>query len=147
MIGNVSQASNVTAVPPTHDTRIRTGAVAILVLLLAELLLGDLLAMVGSPYPVGYLAAHIALSILLVGLVAHVLVRSTRTPSRPARLAAGLTFVSTLGATLGGTVFLLGGGADAALYAMEGLGGIALLGAILLIVWGSVEIPSTPTAP
>jgi len=145
--GTVSQASNEAAVPPARDTRIRVGAVAIFVLLLAELLLGNQLAVVGSPYPVGYLAAHIVLSILLIGFTAHVLVRSTRLPSRPAKVVAGLTFLSAVGATIGGTVFLLSGGGSNALYAMEGLGGLAVLGAILLIVFGSVEIPVKPATP
>jgi hypothetical protein len=145
--GNAPQASGVAAVGPTRDTRIRLGAAAILVLLLAELLLGNQLAVVGSPYPVGYLAAHVVLSILLIGLTAHVLVRSSRLPSRPAKAIAGLTFLSAVGATIGGTVFLLGGGSSIALYAMEGLGGLAVLGAILLIVLGSVEIPAKPETP
>ncbi len=145
MTGNVSQASNVAVAPLGRDTSIRIRAVAIFVLLLAELLLGNQLAVVGTPYPVGYLATHIVLSILLIGLAAHVVVRSTRLPSGPAKAVAWLTFVSTLGATIGGTVFLVAGGSSIALYAMEGLGALAVLGAVLLIVWGSVRIPSQPT--
>jgi len=123
-----------------RDTKLRVRAIPILVLLLGEILLGNQLAVVGSPYPLGYLAAHVVLSILLVGFTAHVLLASLRLPRAATKFAAGFTFVATLGATLGGTAFLLGGGSLASLYAMEVLGGFALLGAILLIVWGSVTV-------
>ena len=129
-----------------RNTTLRVRAIPIFVLLLGEILLGNQLAEVGSPYPVGYLAAHVVLSVLLVGFTAHVFLAALRLPKAAAKYAAAITFLSTLGATLAGTVFLLGGGSTPSLYAMEGLGGVALIAAILLMVWGSVAA-SSQTSP
>ena len=72
-------------------------------------------------------------------------VRAPLTAER--RHLAGITFIAALGATISGTVFLLGGQSNGALYGMEGLGGLALLGALLMIIFGSVKVGSTPPAP
>jgi hypothetical protein len=117
-----------------------------LVLLIVEGALGGQLAIEGSPYPVGYLAAHIVLAILLVGFTGHAFRLALRLPKGSLKVAAAITFLTTLGATLAGTVFLLGGQATSAFDAMEGLFGVALIGAILLLVLGSVVTP-TPSAP
>ena len=129
-----------------RDTAIRMRAIPMLVLLIVEGVLGGQLAIVGSPYPIGYLAAHIVLAILLVGFTAHAVRRALRLPKASLKVAATITFLTTLGATLAGTVFLLGGGAMSAFDAMEALFGVALIGAILLLVLGSVVIPQ-PSAP
>ena len=55
----------------TRDSSLRYHAVPFLVLVLAEILVGNQLALAGSPYPVGYLAAHIGLSVLLIALGAY----------------------------------------------------------------------------
>ena len=145
MTGNVSQASNVAVAPLGRDTSIRIRAVAIFVLLLAELLLGNQLAVVGTPYPVGYLATHIVLSILLIGLAAHVVVRSTRSAERAGQGSRLAHVRFHAGRHDWGNGLSRRRGSSIALYAMEGLGALAVLGAVLLIVWGSVRIPSQPT--
>lgn len=132
--------------PAPRDRRLRVRAIPILVLVFAEILVGNELALAGSPYPVGWLAAHVVLALLLIGFTGHALRIAVRLPSTPARVAAGLTFLSALGATIAGTVFLVAGQANSALYAMEGLAGIAILADLLLLVWGSVAVPSGPSA-
>ena len=142
MNGDPSPPPANSALSPTRDSTLRVRAVPTLVLLLAETLVGNELAVVGSPYPLGYLAAHVVLSLLLVGFTAHIFLRSLRLPSAAARVAGGVTFLSTLGATISGSVFLWGGGSQFAVDGMEGLAGLAILGAILLLVFGSVVTPS-----
>lgn len=144
MAGGPSNSPTPGPTAPVRDSRLRVRAIPIFVLLLAEILLGNQLAVVGSPYPIGYLAAHVALSLLLVGFTGHAFVLSVRLPKVSARACAGLTFLATLGATVSGTLFLLAGESSSALVGMESLGGLALLGALLLMVFGSVKVPSAP---
>jgi len=131
------------------DRRLRLRAVPIFILLIAEILVGNELALAGSPYPVSFLAAHIVIALLLIGVTAHAFRISIQLPKASARVAAGLTFLASFGATLSGTLFLLAGGSNAALNGMEAFGLIALLGDILLLVWGSVTVqaPTTPISP
>jgi hypothetical protein len=110
-----------------------------------EILVGNQLAEVGSPYPVGYLAAHVVLSVVLIAFTGHALMFAFRRPRTALRVSAAVTFVTTLGATLSGTVFLLAGQSPSALTGMEALGVIALLGSILLIVWGGGSPEATPS--
>jgi len=122
--------------PTSRGGSLRVRAVVVFVLLIVEVLVGNELALAGSPYPLGYLAAHIVLAVLLTGFTSHVLLASIRGYRGSTRIAAGVTFVTTLGALLSGTVFLLAGQSNAALVGMEALAVLALLGAILLMVWG-----------
>jgi hypothetical protein len=145
MAVNASPAAPVTSTPSTRNSSLRYRAIGIFVLLILEILLGNQLAVVGSPYPWPYLAAHIVLSLLLLGFTAHVLLASVRLGGGvAARASAGLTFLSALLATVGGTAFLYAGGSQWALYLMEGFGVFGLLAAILLMVWGSVPVRSPP---
>ena len=134
-------------VSEARNTALRMRAVPMLVLLVVEGVLGGQLAIVGSPYPIGYLAAHIVLAVLLVGFTGHAFQLALRLPKGSLKVAAAVTFLTTLGATVAGTVFLLGGGATSAFDAMEGLFGVALVGAILLLVLGSVVTPPPSPPP
>jgi len=145
MPGNPSPNPVVSTSPPARDTRLRYRAVPFLVLVLAEILVGNQLAVVSSPYPVGYLAAHVGLSIALIVWGGYLVVTAYQMRRVLARVLSGLCFGPVVIATLSGTVFLLGGGSQAALYAMEGFGGLAFLGSILLILWGSFP-SSGPTS-
>jgi|SRR5580698_9144322 hypothetical protein len=127
---------------PGRDSRLRYHAVPFLVLVLAEILVGNQLALSGSPYPVGYLAAHVGLSIVLIALGAYLVAIAYRLHRSLAWVLSGLCFVSVVVATLSGTDFLLGSGAQSSLYAMEGFGGLALLGSLLLIILGSFPLSS-----
>jgi hypothetical protein len=122
---------------------LRVRGVVIFILLLAAILLGTRLADLGSPYPVSYLALHALLAFALVGFTATTVRSSYCLPSSAVRGAALLTFLTTLGATLGGLAFLYGGGSQASLDVMESLGAIALIGAILLVVLGGA--PKSPS--
>jgi hypothetical protein len=121
---------------------VRLRGIGLLVLVVGELLVGNELALAGSPYPIGYLAAHIVLAILLVGLSAHATLLAFRRSGSVAKAAGLLALLGTAGAGVAGVDFLYGGQGNPALDAMEALGGLALLAAILLIAFGSVR----PTA-
>jgi len=100
-----------------------------------------------ASYNVAALAAHIALALLLVGFSGYTAAIATRPYPLAARLAAALTFVAALGATLSGTAFLLGGQSNSALYAMEGFFVVGVVALVFLIVLGADPKPSTPPAP
>ena len=55
------------------------------------------------------------------------------------RAFSGLAAFSALGATIAGTVFLLGGKPDAALYGMEGLAILGMVSALVMIVAGGTS--------
>jgi cation transport ATPase len=132
------------AVPAPADRRpsLRVRAVALFVLLLIEILLGNQLATVGTPYPIGYLAAHIVLGILLIGFSGNLLVSALRAGRAATTSVAALTCLATIAAVISGFVFLLGSQSSASLLGMEAFGGIALLGSILLIVFGGAPSPA-----
>jgi hypothetical protein len=134
-------------IPPARDSRLRYHAVPFLILVLAEILVGNQLALAGTPYPVGYLAAHIGISTLLIALGAYLVVIGYPLHRARAWAPALLGFVSVVVATLSGTDFLVGGGAQGALYAMEGFGGLALLAALVLVILGSFPVPNPPSTP
>jgi hypothetical protein len=137
--------------PPTRfdglpQNALRVRAAVLLVLVILELLVGNQLALAGSPYPVPYLAGHVVLAILLVGLAAHSTILARRRAGAVAQVSGLLALLGSAGAGIAGTIFLWGGQANGALWGMEGLGVIALLGAILLLVFGSLR-PASSTGP
>ncbi len=123
-------------VPPIRPS-LREQGVVILVLLVVEVLLGSELARIGPPYPWSWLGAHIGLGIVLFLVSGNAFGISLRRARGFVRVAGGLTCLATLGAVLSGFAFLFGGESNAALYGMEGLAVIALIGSFLLIVFGS----------
>ncbi|HTT16789.1 MAG TPA: hypothetical protein VMH49_05485 [Thermoplasmata archaeon] len=126
---------------PRRRASLRVHGVLILVIALAEVLLGNALANDGSPYPASTLYAHVGIAVLLVLLTIGALVVAVRGHPMRSRAIALVTFLATLGAALGGTIFLDAGGSNVALDLMEGLPVLTLLGAILLIVWGVRPLP------
>lgn len=131
--------------PGARNRILRILAVPILVLLLIDSLLGDSLMYSprGQPFPLGALALHVGVALLLVGVTGLALGLSLRLPGWRPRAAAAFTHGSTVGATIAGVVFLFGGENPTALALMEGLAAIAFLGAIALAVWGSVALPDS----
>ena len=120
---------------------------AALVGLVIEAQLGSVLAGESGGYSHGYLGGHVGLAIALVLLTGWALGVAARGRGARLRGSAALTHLATLGATVSGFVFLFAGQANAALYGMEGLAGLAIVGSILLIVLGSVELrPGGPSA-
>jgi len=147
---NETQASEAspTELAPLRDRRLRILAIPILALIFAEALFGSSLASEGSSYSPEYLAAHVGVAAVLCALALFSVIYAFLRFGWRTRTAAGLTAVAVVGATLAGTVFYFGGQSGAALNGMESLTGVALIGAILLILWGSApaKIPATPSA-
>ncbi len=135
--------------PEARNRTLRILAVPILALLLIDSLVGDSLmySPKGQPFPVGALALHVGVALLLVGVTGLALGLSLRLPGWRRRAAATFTHGSTVGATIAGIVFLVGGENPAALTLMEGLAVLTFLGAIALAVWGSVALPGSPRPP
>ena len=145
MSGTSGSTPSSSATKLSPNTQLRWRGVGLLVVLGVEGAIGGQLSLAGSPYPPVYLWTHIVLAILLIGFGAHALILARRLSRASATGSAVFTFACILGATIAGTVFLLAGQNNAAFYAMEGLFGVAIVGAILLILLGSVR--SSPSVP
>jgi len=130
---------------PSTGPSLRIHGLVLFVLLIAELLLGNQLAVIGSPYPIGWIAAHVGLALVTIAFSVLAFLVSLPSARVAARASSLVTSLATIGATVSGTLFLYAGGSRGSLIGMEALGGIALLGSILLIVWGSSATP--PAAP
>jgi len=120
---------------PSSRTSLRVWGVLLLVMFLLTSIVGGSLALESSYLPVT-LASHIGLALVTLGLAVYgaaVLGRPYRAPSKA---LVGLAGLSALVATIAGTVFLLGGSSNPALYAMEAFAGIGILASLVLIVIG-----------
>jgi hypothetical protein len=127
---------------PPRDARLRYHAIPFLILVLAEIFVGTQLANAGSPYPSGYLDAHVGLSVLMIALGAYLVAIAYPMHLPRAWFPSWLSFVSVVIASASGTKFLVSGGPQVALYSMEGFGALALLSSILLVVFGTFPAPS-----
>jgi len=137
MASSPTNAGAVSELPGVHPS-LRVRGLVILIVVLAEILIGNELAVIGPPYPWSWIGIHIAVGLLLVAITGHAFGLSVRrTRKATAQVSSGVTFLSSLGAVAAGFVFLFGGQSNGALYGMEGLGGLALLGGLLMIVFGS----------
>lgn len=140
-----ASAPTSTGAPVGGNLRLR--GLILLILVLVEVIVGDLLARAGSPYPLAALVGHIVLAVLVSGAAVGALIAARRHRSALVRAGTVVAVVGGIGATLAGTWFLLGGMPDAALGAMEGLAGLTLVGAALLIVGGGpAAAPPSPPA-
>ncbi len=141
-VGGSTASSSVPTAPPHRNQMLRVHGIVIVVLVVVEVLIGNALAVAGSPYPALTLDAHVGVAALLVLVTVGAVVVSVRQRATWGRVAAVVAFVASLGAAISGTVFLQAGMATAPLDAMESLAGVALLGGLLLIVWGSSAVPA-----
>lgn len=115
---------------------------AIGILLLALVVLGGLAGsalMSQDPFSAVTLALHIVLALAMVGVSMLALRLAQRLQGWRPAAAAALALLSTLGATLAGAVFLLGGEALAALHWMEGFTGGIIVAGVLLLAWGAAR--------
>ncbi len=138
--------STASPAPPARNSKVRLLGLPILVLVGVEIYLGNALAIAGSPYPSNLLDAHIGAAALLILFSAAAVAVAWRLPRRLLRAASAVTFLAAVGATASGSIFLWHGQANAALDGMEGCAGIVLLGALILLIWGSVAVPA-PSSP
>lgn len=137
----------VPAAPARHST-VRLLAIPLLVLVGAEIYLGNELALAGSPYPSGLVDAHVTTAALLIVLSAAALAVAWRLPRLFLRAAAAVTFLGAVGATASGSIFLWHGQSNGALAGMEAGAGVVVLGVIILLIWGSVVVGEvSPPAP
>ena len=100
-----------------------------------------------SSYLLVTLASHIGLALVTLGLAGYATSFVGRSYKSMPRAFAGLAALAALGATIAGTIFLVGGQSASALYAMEGLAGIGILAALLMIVFGGQSGKRVSVAP
>ncbi len=120
---------------PAPGRSLRGWGLLVLVLFFLTSAVGGSLALESS-YLVVTLASHIGLALVTLAVAAYATSTVGRTYRAAPRASAGVAAIAALGATLAGTAFLLGGKSDGALYAMEGLAGLGILAAILMIALG-----------
>jgi hypothetical protein len=122
----------------TRNTRLRWLGAALILLIFSDSVLGILASNPGGPLTVGIFLSHVVLGVGLVVVGAVALVLAFRLPSRPARAAASTTFAASLGAAVVASAALATG--VPALALDRALALIALAGAALLTLWGSVPV-------
>jgi hypothetical protein len=114
---------------------LRLFGVVVFVMFLLTSAIGGSLALESS-YLAVTLASHIGLALITLGIAGYATSVVGRSYRAPARASAGVAALAALGATIAGTVFLLDGSSNSALYAMEGLAVVGILAAIVMIVAG-----------
>ncbi|HTT15588.1 MAG TPA: hypothetical protein VMG81_07455 [Thermoplasmata archaeon] len=138
------------ATPPTgENTRgpsLRIWGVLVFVLFLITSTVGGSLALESS-YLAVTLASHIGLALVTLAVATYATMFVGRQYRSVPRASAGIAALSALVATIAGTVFLLGGQSNSALYAMEGFAGLGILAGLVMIVVGGPSGRNTaPTA-
>jgi hypothetical protein len=122
---------------------LRVWGVVVLVLFLLTSAVGGSLALESSYLP-ATLASHIGLALITLGIAGYATSFVGRAYRAVPRASAGIAALSALGATIAGTIFLLGGESNSALYAMEGFAGLGILAAIVMIVVGGASGKRVP---
>jgi predicted permease len=92
-----------------------------------------------SSYLALTLASHIGLALVTLAIAGYAASRVGRYYRTLPRAFTGLAAFSALGATIAGTVFLLGGKTNAALYGMEGLAILGIVSALVMVVAGGTS--------
>ena len=96
---------------------------------------GGSLGLESSYLPVT-LASHIGLALVTLGVTGYAASAVGRRYRGPARTSSGLAGFAALGGTLAGTVYLVAGQTNYALYAMEGFAVLGIVAAIVMLVVG-----------
>jgi hypothetical protein len=130
-----SSSGSPSATAAAPGPSLRYWGILVLVFFLLTSAVGGSLALESS-YLAITLASHIGLALVTLGLSGYATSFIGRSYTARPRASAGLGALSALGATIAGTIFLVGGQNNAALYAMEGFAGIGILAALLMIVFG-----------
>lgn len=120
---------------PTPGPSLRIWGVLVLVLFLVTSTVGGSLALESSYLPLT-LASHIGLALVTLALAGYATSRVGRFYRTVPRLFAAVAALSALAATAAGTVFLMDGQPNGALYAMEGFAGLGIVAALVMVVAG-----------
>jgi hypothetical protein len=137
---------NLTQYPMSKDQlqgpnrTLRILSIPILVLWVIDVMAGSSWAF---GYSVGIAAVHVIAALLMVGITAIAFIISLRFPSRRNRLSAAISLVSTVGAAVAGAVYVFADKNRTALVTMEVLTLFILIGALMMLIWGSVARPNS----
>jgi hypothetical protein len=89
-----------------------------------------------SSYLAVTLASHIGLALVTLGIAGYATSFVGRSYRALPRASAGVAALAALGATIAGTIFLLDGQGNPALYAMEALAVVGIVASLAMIVVG-----------
>jgi cation transport ATPase len=131
---------------PASKSSLRFWGILVFVFFVLASAVGGSLA-AESSYLSVTLASHIGLAIVTLGLAGYATSFVGRSYKALPRGFAGLSALSALGATIAGTIFLVGGSSNGALYAMEAFAGLGLLASLLMIVLGGEGGRRVPAPP
>jgi hypothetical protein len=141
-----SSPTSTSAPTAVTATSLRVWGILVLVFFLLTSAVGGSLALESS-YLAVTLASHIGLALVTLGLAGYATSFIGRSYKAIPRGFAGISALAALGATIAGTIFLVGGQSTGALYAMEGFAGIGILAALLMIVFGGQAGKRVALAP
>lgn len=125
---------------------LRVWGVLVLLFFVLTSAVGGSLALESS-YLIVTLASHIGLALVTLGISGYATSFVGRSYRAVPRASAGLSALAALGATIAGTVYLVGGQSNGALVAMEGLALLGILFALLMIAFGGSNGKRASTAP
>jgi hypothetical protein len=120
---------------PTAGPSLRTWGVLVFVMFVLTSAVGGSLALESS-YLAVTLASHIGLALVTLGIAGYATSFVGRGYRAVPRASAGVAALAALGATVAGTVFLLNGKSNSALYGMEALAVVGILAAVVMMVVG-----------
>lgn len=119
----------------TGGRSLRSWGVLVLAMFLLTSAVGGSLASESS-YLAVTLASHIGLALVTLGIAGYATSFVGRSYRALPRASAGVAALAALGATIAGTIFLLDGQGNPALYAMEGLAVVGIVASLAMIVVG-----------
>jgi len=146
MAANPADATSSQTTGANAGRSLRVFGVLVLVMFLLTSAVGGSLALESS-YLAVTLASHIGLALVTLGVAGYATSSVGRSYRAFPRASAGLAALAALGATIAGTVFLLGGQSNSSLYAMEGLAVVGIHAAIAMIVVGGPSGKRAPANP
>jgi hypothetical protein len=86
---------------------------------------------------------HATAALVLMASATVVMIGALRQPRVIVRSAAALTLLSLIAAASAGSIYEFGGGNPGAVDWMGGFAGLAILGEMAMIVWGSSPTPKS----
>jgi hypothetical protein len=124
---------------------LRYWGVLVFVLFFLTSAVGGSLALESS-YVLVTLASHIGLALVTLLAAGYATSFVGRYYRAAPRASAGLAALAALGATIAGTIFLVGGQSNSALFAMEGLAAVGILASIMMVIFGGASGRRTPAS-
>ena len=130
----------------TSGPSLRFLGILVLVMFLLTSAVGGSLGLESSYLPIT-LASHIGLALVTLAIAGYATSFVGRYYRALPRVFAAIAALAALGATIAGTVFLLGGQSDTSLYAMEGFAVLGIIAALVMVAAGGPSAKRATASP